>query len=99
VDRAADRNVGQRERVAGFDVGFGPARDPIANRQADRGQDVALLAVGVGQQRDPGAAVRVVLYGANGCRDIQLVALEVDDAIELAVAPTLVADGDPSYRA
>src|SRR5207244_3031256 len=96
VHRAADRNVGQWQRIAGFDVGFRPTRHGIADRQADRGQDVALLAVGIGQQRDPGATVRVVLDGADRRRDVQLVALEVDEAVELAVAAALMAYRDLS---
>src|SRR5256885_7481338 len=51
-------------------------------------------AVGVGQQRDSGTAIRVVFDGAHGGRDVELVALEVDDPVELSVAAALVADGD-----
>src|ERR1700694_3494622 len=98
VHRAAQRNARQRQRVPRFDVSLGSADHLVTDRQTDRGQDVALLAIGVGQQRDPRAPVRVVFDRADGRRDVQLVALEVDDPVELAVATTLMADGDLSLR-
>ena len=98
VHGRAERDIGERERVARLDIGLRPADHAIAHVEADRCQDVTLLAVGVGQQRDPGAPVRVVLDGADGRRNIRLVALEVDEAIELAVPASLVAHGDLSLR-
>src|SRR5690606_34880792 len=56
--------------------------------------DVALLAVGVGQQRDARAPVRVVLDGSDARGDPVLVALEVDDAVAALVAAALVARRD-----
>src|SRR5713101_7001839 len=98
VHRAAQRNARQRQRVPRFDVGLRSADHLVTDGQTDGRQDVALLAISVGQQRDPRAPVRVVLDRADGRRDVQLVALEVDDPVELAVAATLVADGDLSLR-
>src|SRR5207302_6419938 len=68
--------------------------DFVADRQTKRGQDVTLLAVGVVQQRDPGAAVGVVLHRGDGRGDAQLVALEIDDAVQLAVPAALVTNRD-----
>ena len=65
---------------------FWPGDDRVADLQADRLQDVALLAVGVGQQRDARRAVRVVLDRRDLRRDVALVALEVDDAVDPLVA-------------
>src|SRR5438445_397613 len=59
---------------------------PAAERMVDRVQDVALLAVGVRQQRDARRAVRVVFNRRDLRRNIPLVALEVDDAVHPLVA-------------
>ena len=69
-------------------------RTRVAGAQADRSEDVAALAVFILAQCDEGAAVRVVLETDNLRGDIDLVALEVDDAVLLAVAAALMADGD-----
>ena len=58
-----------------------PGDDRVAHLQADRLEDVALLAVGVGQERDPRRAVRVVLNRRHLRRDVALVTLEVDHAV------------------
>jgi hypothetical protein len=55
------RDVAQRQVVAGLDVGVGPASTASPWLQALRRDDVALLAVGVVQQRDARGAVGVVL--------------------------------------
>ena len=62
--------------------------------QADRGEDVAALAVFILAQGDERAAVGVVLETEDLCGHLGLVALEVDNAVLLAVAAALVADGD-----
>ena len=72
--------------VARQDVDVVAGDDRVADLQAERLQDVALLAVGVGQQRDARRAVRVVLDRRHRCRDVALVALEVDDAVVALVA-------------
>src|SRR3954447_24572732 len=61
VHRGTRRDVAQRQRVAGLDVGVGAGLDGVALLQAARRDDVALLAVGVVQQRDARGAVGVVL--------------------------------------
>ena len=58
----------------------------VADLEAERMQDVALLAVGVGDERDARRAVRVVLDRRDLARDVELVALEVDDAVVALVA-------------
>ena len=59
--------------------------------------DVAALAVGVAQQREVRAAVRVVLEALDLGRDAVLVAPEIDDAVVLLVAAALVARGDVAH--
>src|SRR3954470_1817891 len=95
VDHRADRDVAQRQVVAGLDVGGRAGLDPIALLQPRRADDVALLAVGVVQQRDPCGAVGVVL----DVRDLRryavlVVAAEVDDAVGPLVPAALVTRGD-----
>ena len=68
----------------------GAGDDRRADLEAARGDDVAALAVGVDHQGDVGAAVRVVLDALDLRRNRVLVAHEIDDAIVVLVAATLV---------
>ena len=86
VQQRAERNVLQRQRVARQDVDRLAGDDRVAHLQAVRLQDVALLAVRVGQQRNARRAVRVVLDRRDLRRNVALVALEVDDAVHPLVA-------------
>src|SRR6266536_2694219 len=86
VHGRADRDVCEWDRVADPNCRVRPALDRVADFEAKRGQDVALLAVLVVDQRDPRAAVRVVLDGRDLAGHAVLVALEVDLPVELAVA-------------
>jgi hypothetical protein len=74
----ADREVVRRRRVRGD--------DRVADLEALGGRDVALLAVRVGEERDVGGAVGIVLDRLDLRRDVEDVALEVDDPVELLVA-------------
>ena len=94
VDHRADRDVRDRERVADLDVGGLAGDDHVANLEAERGDDVALLAVEVMEQRDVRRAVGIVLHGEDLRGHVVLVALEVDDTVLLARAAALVADRD-----
>src|ERR1700712_3816408 len=95
VDRRTDGDVAQRQVVARLDVGGRTGLDRGAPAAPERGDDVALLAVGVVQQRDPGRAVRVVLDARDRGRDaVLVVATEVHDAVGTLVPTTLVTRGD-----
>src|SRR6476646_3442428 len=94
MNRRADRDVAQRQRVARLDRRLGPRHQLHPDGDAARRDDVATLAVRVEQQRDVGAAVRVVLEPFDGRRDAILVALEIDDPVMLLVTATLVAHRD-----
>src|SRR5690606_4521423 len=94
VHGGADRDVAQRQGVAGADRGVVARDHLVACLQALGSDDVAALAVDVAQQRDVRGAVRVVLEPLHARRDADLVALEVDDAVVLLVATTDVAGGD-----
>ena len=56
-----DRDVPQGQRVARRELGLGAGADRVPDLQADRREDVALLAVRVLEQRDARRAVRIVL--------------------------------------
>ena len=58
VDEGTNRDVGQRQSVAGLDVCVSARLDNIADLQAVGSDDVSLLAVLVLNQRDVSGAVR-----------------------------------------
>ena len=94
VDQGAQRDVGQRQAVAGLDVGVDAAHHGVANLQVQRREDVSLLAVGVNQESDEAGTVGIVLDGGNLRGDVVLVALEVDDAVLATHSAALVANGN-----
>src|SRR5689334_635272 len=94
VHHRAERDVGERQAVTRFDVRARTRLDPVADREAGRGEDVALLTVGVVEERDARRPVRIVLDRRDGRGHAVLVALEVDDPVEALVAATAVAGRD-----
>src|SRR6185295_4772021 len=94
VDERADRHQRQRHRVADRDVRAGAGLHGHADAQAVGREDVALLAVGVVEQRDVRRPVRVVLDRGDLRRHAVLaVALEVDLAVQPLGAATAVTRG------
>ena len=71
----------------------GPAHHRLSNLQANRLNDVALLAVRIADQRDARGAVRIVLDRRHLARYAVLVALEVNQAQLLLVAAAMMTDG------
>ena len=99
MHRGTGRDVAQRQRVAGLDVGVGAGLDDVALLEVARRDDVALLAVGVVQQGDPRGAVGVVLDVSDlGRHAVLVVATEVDHAVGALVPATLVPGGDATGR-
>src|SRR6185369_10868860 len=96
VDRRAERDVGEGQGVAEPRLRIGPGDDHVTDLQAVRQEHVALLAVAVEQEADPGRAVRVVLDRREAGRHAELVALEVDPAVVLLLAASAMADGQPA---
>src|SRR5687767_2459531 len=96
VDDGTDRDVAQGQGVARSDLGSLARHQHVAHRQPGGAQDVALLAVGIVQQGDPGVAVRVVLDAGDLGRDPVLRPLEVDDAVLLFVTAADVAGREPA---
>src|SRR5216683_1025610 len=94
VHSRADRDPGEGKRVADSHWRLFPALDGVADLQAERREDIALLAVLVVDKRDARAAVRIVLDGRDLAFDAVLVALEVDLPVQLPVAAALMTRGD-----
>src|SRR3984885_493962 len=94
VNRGTGRNVLQRQSIADEDVGVRATHDRLANRETDRLDDVALLAVSVVNQSNAGAAVRVVLNRRHRAGDTVLITLEVDEAQLLLVTAAVMTDGE-----
>ena len=78
----------QRQAVARQDVDGRAGNDDVADLQPDGLQDVPLLAVGIGHQRDARRAIRVVLDCRHPGRDVALVAPEIDHAVLALVTAT-----------
>src|SRR5690606_19046586 len=97
VDEGTGRDVAERQAVARLDVRRGTVLDQVPLLEPDGREDVALLAVGVVEQRDPGGPVRVVLDVRDLRRDpVLVVAAEVDDPVGALVSASLVPGGDPA---
>ena len=94
VDHRADRDVLELQRVADLDVRVLAGNDGLADVQAVRSDDVALLAVCIVQQSDVRGTVRIVFDRFDGRGNAVLVALEVDDAVLALCAAALVANRD-----
>ena len=93
VDHGTNGDVGDGQSVAGQDIGVGTGHDLVTSLQADRSQDVALLAILILDEGDVGAAVGVILQTQHG-GGTHLVALEVDDTILALVAAAAMTDSD-----
>src|SRR5918995_3570683 len=90
------RDVAQRQGVTRPDRRVRAGDDHVAHPDAEWRQHVALLAVDVEEQRDPGRAVRVVLDGRDLGRHAGLVPLEVDEAVEPLIPAAAMPRRDPA---
>src|SRR6059036_1514954 len=86
VNWQADGNRLERKAIANFRRRRRAAHQLRADMEADRGDDVALFAVGVFQQRQPGGAAGIIFDGRDLRFDAELVPLEIDLAQLLLVA-------------
>src|SRR3569833_1313763 len=94
VDRGADGDVAQRQAVAGLDRRIARADQLRTGLDAFGRDNITAFAIGVYQQCDMGAAVRIVFQTLDHAGDADLVTTEIDDAIMLLVTATLMAHGD-----
>src|SRR6185437_12449233 len=90
----ADRHVGERHGVARLDVDTVARHHFVAGLETLRGDDVGELPVGVLDERDERRAIRVVLETLDRARDVELAALEVDQAQAALVAAAAMMGGD-----
>ena len=94
VDGRARRNIFQRQGISHQNVSLRPAHNFLSDLQSIGLKDVALLAVGVRQQRNPRRAVRIVLNRGNCRRNANFVALEINDAQFPLVSAAAMPTGD-----
>ncbi len=94
VDDRPDRDAGERHGVARLHVDLKPGDHLVADREALRGDDVGLLAVSVLDQCDEARPVGVVFQPLDLAGDVELAALEVDDAVRLLVTAAAETHGD-----
>src|SRR3989304_6346773 len=92
--RGADRDIAQRQGIARLNRRSRTAHQARAGRDSLGGDDVTALAVGVAQQSQVGAAVRIVFQALDRGRDTILVALEIHHAVMLLVAAPHMAGSD-----
>lgn len=81
MDYRSNGDVSELQSIAGADVRAFAGDDRIAHVESDRGYDVSLLAIPVGDKGDARGAVGIVFDRGNLARDSGLVALEVDNAV------------------
>mmetsp|Transcript_10340 Transcript_10340/g.13500 ORF Transcript_10340/g.13500 Transcript_10340/m.13500 type:complete len:232 (+) Transcript_10340:1431-2126(+) len=86
VNDGTDRHARERHCVARLDVGFRGGDYLVTNCQTLRSEDIRLLAVFVFDQCDECGPVRVVFDPLDGRRNIEFVALEIDDPVETLCA-------------
>ena len=86
-------NILERQRVSNQDVGFRAGVDRAPHFETHRANNVALLAIGVVQQRDVRGAVGVVFDVSDLRWNPVLASLEVDLAIQPLGPATAVARG------
>ena len=92
MDNRTEGDLAQVKGVAHVGLDALAGEDFLADLQAGRRDDVALLAVLVEHKGDAGGTVRVVFDGLHNARDTILVALEVDDSVHSLMAAASVAD-------
>src|SRR4051794_20696315 len=98
VNRRTGGDEADRQRVADGDVGALARLHIHAHAQAVRREDVALLAVGVVDERDVRRAIRVVLDRGDAAGHAVLGALEVDLAVEALRPAAAMTRGDAAVR-
>src|SRR5690606_8521569 len=83
VDGCADRDVADRQRIAGADRCLFAREQSSADFEAARSNDVTTLAVGIAHQGDMRGTVGVVFKALDLSGDSVFVATEVDQAVML----------------
>src|SRR6056297_2606047 len=87
-------NLGQRKRVARFDVCLDASQNTVTDFESHRRQNIPLFTIGVGKQGDARTPVWVILDGGNFSRHIHLGPLEIDDTVQTLVSTATPARSD-----
>src|SRR5258707_15583838 len=96
VNLRTQRNIPDRQSVAGKNVRILTAGNRFADLQAYRRDDVTLLAVKISNQRNVRRAIRIVLNLRHASGHAVFVTLEIDHAIETFVTATTTTNRDPA---
>src|SRR5690606_14309669 len=94
VNDGADRHGRKRHRISRLHVNRLAGHDLVARLTTLRRDDVVQLAVLILDQRNERRAIGIVFDALHRAHDVQLAALEVDDAIRPLVAAANEAGGD-----
>jgi len=94
VDDGTNRDVSDRQAVAGLDVRGCGRYDLVADLQTLGSEDICLNAILVLDERDVSRTIGIVLQGHDGSGHLHLLTLEVDDTVLLLVAAAMMTDGD-----
>src|SRR5690606_14284237 len=94
VNLGAERDILDRQRIARKNIGFLAAEDRRTDLEPDRGQNVPLLAIEIGDQCDVRRAVRIVFDLRDLARDAALVTAKIDHAVKALVAAPAASDRD-----
>src|SRR5207302_8103868 len=94
VNHGADGDIPQRQGIPRSDRPLYPGHELRAGSHTLGRDDVATLAVGVAEQGDVRAPVRIVFEAVDLGRNAVLVAAKIDDAVILIVPAARGAHGD-----
>jgi hypothetical protein len=94
VHRGTDRDAAQWQRIAGLDRRVFTADDRRTCLETFGRENVTALAIGIFDQCNVRAAVRIVLEPLDNAGNAVLVALEINKAIKLLVPAALVTHRD-----
>ena len=92
VNDGTKRNIGERQAVAYFNIGFRTAGNNVANLESLRSQDVTFFTVCILEQSDAAGTVRIVFDSSYFSRNIILVSLEIDDSVLTFMTAALMAN-------
>jgi hypothetical protein len=85
VQRRAQGNIAERKSIAHQNIGFVSGDNRHANLQSNRLKNVTSLAIRITKQRNKRRAVGIVFDSLDFCRDVRLIAFEINDAIRALV--------------
>src|SRR6266545_402866 len=98
VHEGAQRDVADRQSIAGQDIGLRARHHRVPRLEPQRGDDVALLAVAVMQEGDASRAVWIVFDPGYPGGNPELLAPEIDLPQHALVPAAPVTDRDPAVH-